>query len=660
MTVLGGGIISRTPSNSAQCIAQMIIRIKPVMEKALRFIKKGKAEDILNIIHDLRTQILENNDVDGDPFVQAIVQDPSQPYSIFDAYEVLAYKISMAFRNNVLPEYMPLFYIHFSKGEIIPYYTLSVSEPGKISELLINDMRKSKKTFMKFDSLSISSQMFFIKIDRPNTDQSLPITLTESIDLREFGGERYQLFVYFYTKIVGKTNQVVCIIRDKKGWIIVDSEDVYSPDNFMLIAQSNNRSSPVIFVGYIQGSSNIETIRPGAPLTKSGLSKSLLSFGIKSADFEESNLDQTDESSHQGTRMLRQKSFDPCNMVFNDLPSLEFESKEDFKSRVGSLQTVMQSKGFESSICYRAPGDRYFVTERPKSIPDNIEVLADLSLSVDFVNDFMENPPIKVILTMISEKPVSIAGYFYRSQLISDVRDYINYAVEQVLELVHSDKRHIYYQQDDGLYMIADDSHHINKYPNRHFFFTPDGEHPYGANVLNIKFVETNPTYSAVIKPVSINTTMTVEDLRDWARCKVGFATIDFYTFREHEPDLYLFPPIPSKNNEGEVLLSPLGCFTLQTNLFVQHSLSNEHDTAVISYVIVESFEPLVFTGDAFRLAFKTMTKFRKILMKTEKVLQKKIKQYKFVVKKKKLPVNSDMLAKDLTKGVCFISVSNK
>lgn len=653
--MIGGVLQPRTPYNSVECLTQLVIRIKPIMDKITRKIEKGCQDQLIQIIQDIRTQIEDNvSDISSDAINRETCPRIGRSYSLFDALELLCYKISMALNDNVVPNFMPYFYIHFT-DQVVPYLKVKINENEFLDDILKKDLKAGNKTFRNFGEITTPPQLFFIRIEREDQNDT-PLKLRETLDLTEFGSTKYQLCMFCNAKQPGRDNSIIMFMKDSKGWFSVDPTEINALPQFTLSKETRHSSTPTILVAYIQGKSNIETFRPGTQ--QSVQAESAISF-IKKRELERAENVRLDSP-----RTLNITIFDPAKMAMQKMPEVQFRSTEEYKGAIRSLRNNLIAKGANTAEIYFRQDDTQLFDFPPIEIPeDNGELLGDCTGSNLFVNDFIQTKPIKVNLVNLTKPDfykfsVNFAPY----HKISAVRDYVNRALAGALNLPQKN-RYIYYWDGDS-YQIADDDQKIDSFspPDEsdciEFYFTTDGRVPDGAHVLRIRFVEVEPFYQATDAQFSFNTVQTMDALVQFAQKKFQFPDIDFYTFQEQGPRLYVFPSTLGKTREGKKL-SPMMLFDgLKSPLFAQNSLKILADTCVLSFVIAEQMNPLKLTNDAFRLAFDVGTTYKEIKPKLFKTLDTDKVDVMYVVNQgDRVPLADKMPAKDLTKGVFFVKI---
>ena len=643
--MIQGIICPRTQYNGVECLAQMIVRIKPIIEKAQRKLEKGSNSQILNVLFDIRCQMEDrNNSINPDPLNMEICPKVGRSYSFFDAYELMAYKVSMALNDNVIPDFMPYFYIHLQDA-VIPYFKVNASETKFLNDILKEDLRKENKKFKNFGDVFLPPQLIFVKIERPGTSPKTKVKVHELLDLTEFGGSTYQLFMVVQTKQPGRSNCLIMSIRDTKGWIRIDNKEVSKYDEFVLTKETSSSATPCIFLGFIQGKSNIDTFRPGQSVEMSMLSSTA------AAQHQNMIAERGMEDNEQfEPKSVGMKVFNPITMAFEDQPPFMFSSTSEFKKQIKALRGNLEAKGFQDvCISYKEEGETKY-NDLGAIIPSSgAEILGNAVGSEDFVNKFIEMKPVEVKITCLTKPDFyTINVQFADTQRISDLREFINEALEKTLSLQECN-RPVYYW-DGEVYRIADDSKKINEYDPLEFFFTNDGHPPAGSNVVLIRFLDIKPRYKAFDDQFSFNTHHTVRNVKEFAQDKYGISDIDLFTFDPSAPCLNVFHPRMPMTDLAKV----------KTPLFAQTKLKLKPDSSVLNFVIADELDPLKIKTDAFRLAFDNFEKWSEISPKVKKALAAKKIDYLYVIKNgQKVQLKDNMQAKELTKGVFFVKASN-
>lgn len=655
--MIGGVIHPRTPYNSVECLAQMIVRVKPIMDKITRKIEKGFGDQILNIIQDIRVQMEDcNEDINSDTLNREISPRVGRSYSLFDAYEILAYKVSMALNDNVVPNFMPYFYVHF-EDTVLPYLTVQINEEEFLDDILKRDLKSQNKKLRNFGDLSIPTQLVFIKIERQDS-VTTPLKLRQSLDLTEFGGSQYQLFMICNTKNPGTDNSIIMYLSDPKGWITVDPLEINPVNQFTLAKETRHTSIPTIFVGYIQGKSNVELFRPGAPQSIKGSSHGATSF------VRQRELERAENVTLERPRTLNINIFDPAKMAVQKMPEVQFRSTDEYKNAIRSLRNNLVAKGNKTSEIYFRKDENSPYEHPPIDIPEeNAELIGDITGSLGFLNDYMNMKPISVSLVNLTKPDFyKIKVNFAPFQKVSNVREYVNRCLATALNLPQKNRNIFYW--DGEAYQITDDDAKIDFYENKEeaepleFYFTTDNKVPDGAHVIRIRFVDVNPAYTATDAPFSFNQIETVDKLVNFAQKKFGFPDIDFFTFQEQGPQLYMFPQMLAKTREGKKL-SPMIYFEgVKSPLFAQSALHVHPDTAVLSFVLAENLNPLQLTNDAFRLPFDVAAPYKEVKAKLRRVLEADKLDIIYVVNNgDKVNLADDMVCKSMTKGVFFVKI---
>ena len=635
----------------------MLVRIKPIVDKAIRKIERGANNQMLNLIVDLRAQMEDFvDDINPEPLNNEICPKIGRLYTFAEAYELMAYKTAFALNDNVVPGYMPYFYIHLNDG-VLPYFRVQVTENDFIDEILKENLKRENKTFQSFGDFSIPPQIIFIKLERPPSNQKMPIRLHELLDLTEFGGEKYEVFCIVQTKQPGRDTNVIMSLLDQKGWIRIDNKEIYVPQDFLLNKEIKNTATPVMYVGYIQGKSAIETFRPGQSIERSSMSSTMKAAA--QAIIQERELNAKNHELLDEPRPLTMRMFDPSSMAVTEIPGISFRSFDEFRNQVKSLKNNMIAKG--STTCqmyYKEEGETEFRDLPTEIPPEGAEVIGDMTGCVGFVNDFFSYETLDVKITCLTKPDFySINVKFVKYQKVSEIRDFINRALAPTLQLPEKN-RYVYYW-DGEAYMIADDEKKIASFDPLEFFFTNDGKPPDGSHVLRMRFVEVSPVYKAIDTQFSHNTIQTIDDLKSFAQRKFMFHDIDFYTFQQSGPRLYVFPPTLGKTHQGKKL-NPMMLFEgIESPLFAQEALPIKADTAILNFVIAEEIkQKLKLTNDAFRLDFDLFTPWKEAKVRLLRVLNtKKIDVIYVVNQGDKIPLDDKMPAKDLTKGIFFVKV---